>query len=413
MATTRETGEAGGRKRRKRPAGDGSITFDAKRGLWVGSLMVGYRPDGKPDRRKVKSKSQAECRRKLDELKGRAAGGLLCDADKGRETVATLLDAWLASVKPDLRAGTYRNYELYTRVHFKPAFGRHRLSTLRPATIQQFLAARREALRAQPNAEGEKPLLSARTVRHLYVVLNTAFRWGVRKGLLAVNPCDRVDPPRVEHHEAKALTPEETARLLAAAAENTDPLRALWELAALTGARKGELLAIRWADLDLDAGTLQIRRTQTGTKGGAGIYNPPKTTRSRRVLELAPDVVAALRAHRDRQSWDRQRLGTDYADADLVFATSLGTPLDQGNVTRAFKRALSAAGLPRTTNFHRLRHGAATMMLEAGETVATVSEYLGHSSPAVTMAIYAHTVPGAKRRAAERLAETIRNARTG
>jgi hypothetical protein len=122
--------------------------------------------------------------------------------------------------------------------------------------------------------------------------------------------------------------------------------------------------------------------------------------------------VDALRAHRDGNMWNRQKLGADYADGDLVFTTGLGAPLDPGNVTRACRRALKAAALPAATRFHHLRHGAATMMLGAGEVVTTVSQSLGHSSPAVTMTIYAHVVPGATRRAAERLAATIKQART-
>jgi integrase len=144
-----------------------------------------------------------------------------------------------------------------------------------------------------------------------------------------------------------------------------------------------------------------------------GIYHAAKTARSRRVLDLSGDAVASLRARRDRRSWDRQRLGDAYAEHDIVFATALATPLDHGNATRVVKRALKAAGLPLGTKFHHFRHGAVTMMLEAGEAVAKVSEYLGHRSPAVTMAIYAHAVPVGKRRAAERIAESIRNAQTG
>ena len=126
-----------------------------------------------------------------------------------------------------------------------------------------------------------------------------------------------------------------------------------------------------------------------------------KTSRSRRTLDIGPDAAAALTAHRDRRAFQRLALGDGYADSGLVFASELGTPLDQGNVTRRFTRALRRAELPQSTRLHDLRHGVATMLLEAGEPIPAVSEYLGHASPAVTMAVYAHAVPGAKKRAAE------------
>jgi integrase len=403
------------RKAKKRANREGTLYFDAKRKLWIGEVMVGYRPDGKADVRRTTARRQDDCKAKLDGIKAQAAGGLLPGADRRGETLATLLDAWLTSVQSDLRINTYRRYEQYARFHFKPALGTVKLSDLKPARIQESLAAKRTAPRDRVMGKSENAArpLTARTVRHMYVVLNTALRWGVRKGLLTLNPCDRVDPPRVERLEVKPLTAEDTGKLLATATGRGDRLRALWELGALTGARKGELLALRWTDIDLEAGTLNISRTQVEARGGQGTYNPTKTQRSRRVLDLAPDVVDALRAHQDRQKWDRQALGEDYTDNDLVFATGTGTPLSHSNTTRAFKSALKAAGLPTETRFHHLRHGAATMMLAAGEDVPTVSEYLGHSSAAVTMGIYAHVIPGAKKRAASKLADAIRNARSG
>ncbi|HZO25857.1 MAG TPA: site-specific integrase, partial [Chloroflexota bacterium] len=163
-----------------------------------------------------------------------------------------------------------------------------------------------------------------------------------------------------------------------------------------------ELLGVMWDDVDLDGGTLTIR---------PNAIRDVKTPRSRRTLRLDGDAVAALTAHRDRQAFQRQALGDAYDGRGIVFASEVGTPLDPGNVTRRFKRALRRADLPESTRLHDLRHGAATMLLEAGETVPTVSEYLGHASPAVTMAVYAHAVPGAGKRAAERLGAILRDAR--
>lgn len=245
-------------------------------------------------------------------------------------------------------------------------------------------------------------MLAPRSVHALYVVLGTALNWAVKKGYIPFSPMLRVDAPRVPTLEITPPTPEQTAHLLDTAAGDGDPLVALWTLAAFTGARKSELLGLEWRDVDLDGGKLTIRRNE---------IRDVKTPRSRRTLDLADDAVAALVAHRDRQTLQKQALGDAYADQGLVFASDVGTPLDHDNVTKRFKRALAAAGLPATTRLRDLRHGAATMLLEAGETVPTVSEYLGHASPAVTMAIYAHAVPGAKKRAADRVGAILRGAR--
>ncbi|MDP8922366.1 MAG: site-specific integrase [Chloroflexota bacterium] len=277
--------------------------------------------------------------------------------------------------------------------------GSKRLAKLGHDEVQAFLNAKRDEKRTRGKHEKK---LAPRTVHHLYRVLGTALRWGVRKGYITINPMLRVDAPRIGKTEMTPLTPSQTAALLDAAEAARDPLLGLWTVAAFTGARKSELLGLTWDDIDLEAGTLRIRPSTV---------RDVKTPRSRRTLDLAPDAVAALAAHRDRQAFGRQALGEGYADLGLVFASERGTPLDQGNVTRRFKRALRRADLPQTTRLHDLRHGVATMLLEAGEPVPAVAEYLGHASPAVTMTVYAHAVPGASKRAAERLGSIIRNAR--
>jgi integrase len=366
---------------------------------WIGRLMVGHRLDGKPDVREVSANSQRVCRERLDALKGQAANGTLPSGETAGMSVSAFLDRWLTTVKPKLRPKTYRMYSQFVEIHYKPALGSKRLTKLSHDDVQGFLNAKRDEKRRRGKSER---LLAPRTVHHLYVVLGTALNWAVKKGYIAFSPMLRVDPPPVPSTEMTPPTAQQTARLLDVAAAEADPLLALWTLAALTGARKGELLGLTWDDIDLEAGALRIRPSA---------IRDLKTARSRRTLDLDDDAVAALAAHRDRQAFARQALGEAYDDQNLVFASEIGTPLDPDNVSKRFKRALKVAGLPPTTRLHDLRHGVATLLLEAGETVPTVSEYLGHASPAVTMAIYAHAVPGAKKRAARKLGAIIREAR--
>jgi integrase len=386
-------------RKRKRADGEGSIRFRADKKLWVARIMVGTRLDGKPDIRDVAARTQKEAREKLDALKRQAADGTLPSGETAAMSASAFLDRWLATVKPGLRPKTYRIYSQFVEIHYKPALGSKRLTKLSHDDVQAFLNAKRDEKRKRGKSERQ---LAPRTVHHLYVVLGTALNWAVKKGYIAVSPMLRVDPPPVTTTEMVPLTPAQTTTLLDVAEAEGDPLLALWTLAALTGARKGELLGLTWDDIDLETGTLRIRPSA---------IRDLKTPRSRRTLDLDADAVAALAAHRDRQTFARQMLGEAYDDQGLVFASEIGTPLDPDNVSKRFKRALKAAGLPSETRLHDLRHGAATMLLEAGETVPTVSEYLGHASPAVTMAIYAHAVPGSKKRAAQKLGSILRGAR--
>jgi len=397
-------------RKRKRADHEGTI-YKRSDGLWIGRVMVGVSLDGKPDIRQVSAKTQSLCRERLDAVKAQAANGMLASTDTAGMTVAVFLDRWLASTKPRLRQSTHSRYERFVVHHFKPALGAMRLTTLTHTVIEDFLAAKQTESKRRGRVK-TATVLSPRTIHHLYVVLGTALAWAVRKGYLMVNPMARVDAPTVPRVEMTPLAPDEMARLLNAAEEAGDPLLPLWELAAATGARKGELLGLQWDDIDLDTGTIRIRRTLVRVRGRKPVFDEPKTARSYRTLEIAPESVESLRRHRDRQAFDAARLGDGYADLDLVFATSLGTALGPESVSKRFKAALRRAGLAERTRVHDLRHGCAMMLLEAGESVPTVAEYLGHASPAVTMQVYAHAVPGAKRRAAERLGARIRTART-
>ena len=384
---------------RKRADHEGTIYRRAD-GLWVGRLMCGVKLDGRADVRQVTGKSQSLCKERLDNLKASLANGTLGSTDIAGMTVTAFLERWLSSVKPNLREKTYRGYSKHVEIHFKPALGTRKLAKLGHIEIEDFLNAKRDE--SKPRGRGKQAtILSPRSVHALHVVLGTALNWGVRKGYLPFSPMLRVDPPKVTATEIVPPTPEQTAHLLATASEVGDPLVALWSLAAFTGARKSELLGLEWRDVDLDAGRLTIR---------PNAIRDVKTLRSRRTLDLDDDAVAALVAHRDRQTFVKRELRDGYTDQGIVFASETGTPLDHDNVTKRWKKALKVAGLPRPTRLHDLRHGAATMLLEAGESVPTVAEYLGHASPAVTMAVYAHAVPGSKKRAAQRLGSILRAA---
>jgi integrase len=227
-------------------------------------------------------------------------------------------------------------------------------------------------------------------VNHLHTVLHTAFAQAVRWGLVSRNVVALARPPRKVHLEVVALTAEQARTLLACAAGHR--FEALFVLALKTGMRRGELLALHWQDVDLEAGVLQVRGTLRRTRAGLAI-GTPKTASARRKVALSAGSVAALRRHRARQDEERRRLGDGWQDFGLVFPNGLGRPMEPRDFLFShFRPLLVAAGLPPIT-FHALRHTAATLLLGQGEHPKVVQELLGHAQVSITLDRYSHMTP--------------------
>jgi len=302
-----------------------------------------------------------------------------------RQKLGPFLRHWLDEVaRPTLRASTYDSYDDILRLHLIPGLGRIPLAKLAPAEVQSFLNAKLESG------------LSPRRVQYLHAVLRRALVTAERWGLVARNVAKLVDAPRVPRHEIEPLTPEQARRLIEAAAK--DRLRALYVTALGTGLRQGELLGLRWEDVDLEAGRLRVRHTLARVDGRLELLEP-KTDRSRRSVSLPEVVVSALRAHRTRQRMERLVAGSRWQDTEHTFATTIGTPIEAARVTRSFGLALERAGLPRI-RFHDLRHAAATFLLAQGFTLEDVKNLLGHSSIVLTSNTYGHVLEQRKQQVA-------------
>jgi integrase len=241
--------------------------------------------------------------------------------------------------------------------------------------------------------------------------LHAALQLAVRTELVGRNVADAVQPPRLTRPELHPPSPGEAVRLLDAAAARDEPLLAYFVLAVYTGCRPGELLALKWADVDWERARLRVRRNLTQVRGRRPTLAEPKTARGRRVLSLPPEPLAALRAHRARQAQDRLLLREDYADADLVFCARTGTPLLPSNVVRSFKRLLGCAGLRPTIRLYDLRHANATAMLAAGVHPKVASERLGHAGVTLFMDTYSHLLPELEAGAATALQDVFGRAR--
>jgi integrase len=263
---------------------------------------------------------------------------------------------------------------------------------LSPSDVRSFLAAKRAAG------------LSVTTVKQLHAILRSALAHAVREDLIARNVARLVVVPSAPRCDVQPLTVVEARRLLVAASE--DRYRALWVLLLTAGLRRGEVLGLRWADLDLDNGVLRVRQTLQRAGGRLQLV-PPKSERSRRSVPLASMAVVALRDHRLKMAREFLTRGQRLSDDDLVFLTAKGTPVEPRNLNRSFVALLRAAKL-RHIRLHDLRHTCATLLLAQGIPARVVMETLGHSAIAVTMNTYSHVMPSLLRDAADRMDEVLK-----
>jgi integrase len=285
-------------------------------------------------------------------------------ARSGADTFGSYLTGrWLPHVRSRVTASTWRRYEELVRLHLIPRCGRVRLDKLRPHHLQATLDGML--------ADGAAPA----SVVKVHRVASQALRHAVRWQLMAVSPAVGVSPPRAARGRLRIPDSSETKRILEAA---EGPCRIALRIAATTGMRRGEVLALRWSDLDLDAAVLRIRQG--------------KTPRARRTISLPLSTVSALKRHRIEQAERRLLCGEAWQDADLVVDRGDGAAVHPDVMTRAFEKAAQAAKLD-GIRLHDLRHAFASTLLAAGVNVKVVSEALGHASTAFTMDVYAHVLP--------------------
>lgn len=239
----------------------------------------------------------------------------------------------------------------------------------------------------------------------LQVTLHKSLDAAVRKGLLATNPVDFADKPRVPARDVTegVWSPEHMSAFLEAT--GSERLGVLWRVACMTGLRRSELAGLQWGDLDLDAGVLSVRRARTQVDGYP-VVKGPKSASSRRVVDLDDETIAALRRWKVAQLEERLRAGTAWESGDWCFTDQLGRPWRPDSLTRTFMARAAALGLP-VTDVKGLRHAHATALLRAGVHPKVVQERLGHSSISVTMDIYSSVLPGMQREAVDRLASMM------
>ncbi len=333
--------------------------------------------------------------------------------DPSRLTVGQYLtDRWLPAVRPNLKPTTARSYEQIVRLHVVPRIGAILLQRLNRGQV----AGLRTAMRADGARLDRKPgPLSAKTVHYTMLIVHCALADAVADGLLAVNPADAGRERRRGRANPSAGRPEmsywtagELRKFLASVESHHH--YAAWFLAAHTGMRRGELLGLRSRDVDLDAGHLSVRQTLVSVGYKPQLQPTAKTDGSARTVDLDERTVAVLRARRARLAADRLAIGPAYRDLDLVFSKIDGSLLIPDNFSQAFDRAVRRCDVPRI-RLHDLRHTHATLLLKAGVPLKIVSERLGHASPAFTMSVYQHVLPGMGAEAAATFAALVDGSR--
>jgi integrase len=296
------------------------------------------------------------------------------------QSVASYLDAWLAHTAGRVRVKTWQGYECLIRLYARPALGELALSELGPLDLQRLYAA----LLARPG----RPL-SGGSVLNLHLVLTQALSQAVRWGYLASNPASGAQPPRPRRPEPAPVDAPASGRILAASRGTR--LECPVAIAIATGMRRGEILALRWSDLDPDLSVARVRRSLQPTRGGL-VFEPPKTKRSRRAVMLP----AFLRPYLVRQKKDQDARRTDagaaWCETDLVIDRGDGQPLHPDTLSSGWRALLARAALPHV-RFHDLRHAHATLMLQQGVHPKVVSERLGHASVGITLDTYSHVLP--------------------
>jgi|SRR5919109_2462179 integrase len=372
----------------RRAHGEGTI-YQRSDGLWVAQLRL---PTG--ERRTLYSKKKSVVQERLRTLRRAAEDGAL-PAREQRITVEEYLDRWLDAARGSIRPSTYVSYELNVR-RLKKLIGRVQLPALTPVMIQ--------AAYAKLSDQG----LSPRSVLQIHSTLHRALGQAVKWGMLVRNPSAGVDRPRPPRVEMSTLEIDELMRLFEAARGTR--MYALFVVLGTTGMRLGEVLGLKWDDIDLPGRRLVVRRALQRLAGRGMRFVEPKTSRSRRTVHLTGLAVEALVEHKERTDLLREVARDRWRESGLVFTSTVGDGMEAGVVNDNLRRLLAKAGLPHI-RVHDLRHTVATILLQGGAHPKLVQDLLGHSTVTLTLDTYSHVTPALHQEATRRFDEAMKAGR--
>ena len=378
-------------------ASKGSVR-EFKKGLYQGRVLLGYDPKtGKEIRPVVYGKSEREAWRKLDQIIARHENGQALKDSKIK--FGDWLALWLENhVKVRSRLTTWENYKWVADTHIIPEVGTVPIKNLRPHHLQELYRQKFESGRGD-----KKGGLSARTIQLIHRICHAALEQAVREDLIIKNVARVVSLPKRQRKEIRPMTEEQVKIFLQA--NKDEPMFAAFFLLVSTGMRRGEVLGLRWSDLDLDKKTVYVQRSWVKSQTQSAKFSEPKTAMSRRVIPLTAEAVEVLLRHLDKQNIIKKENADEdkkYIDQDLVFCRSDGDPLYPGTLNTYLGKALKKAGLPKF-RMHDIRHTFASLMIARGVPIKVVQELLGHTTIQMTLDTYTHVLPGMKEDAMDRL----------
>ncbi len=369
---------------KRRANGEGNIR-KRKDGRWEGRYTAGRDPEsGKVIYKNVLGKTQAEVKEKLaraiEDNKG------LDIVKAGQYTVGQWMDVWYENyAKIKVRPSSHKTYKGYIENHIKPSIGKIPLSKLTTLEVQALYRKLLTSGRVERTESKQQPKgLSAKTVRNINQVISSAMELAKSQKLISSNPTDGCALPKVEHQEMKTLTADQLAAFFREA--KSSGVFEMYYMELATGLRRGELLGLKWEDINLETGTIQIKR-QVARINGEVVEAPLKTKNSYRTLSIGADAIEILREQRGK------------VFGEYVFPSPNGGPISPDSVLHMLHRVLERAGLPKI-RFHDLRHTFSTLALQNGVDIKTVSGMLGHYSAGFTLDTYAHVTTAAQKEAA-------------
>ena len=380
---------------KKRANGEGNIR-KRKDGRWEGRYTAGHDSEtGKAIYKNVLGKTQAEVKAKL---KAAIQEAQTLDLSKtGKYTVGEWMEVWFEDyAKLKVRPSSHQTYRGYIDNHIRPNIGDIPLEKLTSLDLQKLYKKLLTKGRVERlEAKGQPKGLSTKTVRNIHQILSSALKLAQEQRIILANPAERCALPKVEHREMKTLPVEQLQSFLREARESG--VFELYYLELATGLRRGELLGLKWEDIDLQKGDLRVRR-QISRINGEVMEAPLKTKNAYRTLPLAEDTIDVLKEQREK-----------VGSSPWVFPSPNGGPISPDSVLHMLHRVLKRAGLPRV-RFHDLRHTFATLALQNGVDIKTVSGMLGHFSAGFTLDTYAHVTGAAQRQAAGKMAAVLSGA---
>lgn len=374
---------------KKRSNGEGTICKRSD-GRWMGQLVVDI-GDGQYKRKAIYGKSQKEVKDKLEQLKTESKMGRVIETSS--MPLEQWMTIWIENYKPNLKITTKEDYELYINTHIKGSdLGKIPLNKLKTSDLQKFYNAKLAG-----TYKGQKQRLSPTTVRYINIIIRSALKQAVNNHMINENVSSAVVLPKKNKVEMVPFTKEEVGKFLIIARQ--DRLYALYLLEMMTGLRRGEILGLKWEDIDFQNKRISVihnlcrvkNMDENSDKKYKMVLMSPKTQSSKRVVPINDFMINELKEHKKQQEEEKKLYADCYKDYGMVFCKSDGDYIYPRNFLRQYQNLLQKAGLEKK-RFHDLRHTVASLLINANENPKVIQQLLGHSNISTTLDIYAHVM---------------------